>query len=1036
MRSSFLIAAACLFATAVGPVAAQSGDAASVLAGRLDLEKYKATIKGLTQFGDRRQGTDRNRAAVDWIEAQLKTYGCPTGRIRYEYKTPPPAQGRGRGRGADEAQGGGRLRGIRTRTGVNTDPMKQPDEKLRALNMQPAADGPREEVYCTKWGTTRRDEMYIVGAHMDGHGWGEAANDDGSGTALVMELARVFSSPDVQTDRTIRFALWNNEETGTNGARAYIAERQSKQGTPDEPKWLGMVQHDMMLFDHGMPHADGSMGKEQRPEADVNIEFQVNSKMAADSQKLAWVFEQANEKYATDYPASVGSHMTNTDSGPFQDLIPAISLRENERGTQIGAGWDPQWHQPTDVYATYTDKDFRLGLNAAQTTLGAIAQLAGAAVKAESPLVERVGDTGFIQLRADSFSQLTPPQQALAYWLAQAAIAIDPIIYDQLSQYGIREKRLLEGIMAHPAGIAPEPLAKIRSYALLFWANRGNHNENTAQKFLPSFGADELQDAALKAQANGAFKTGYADLPPLADAAALRRELADLRGSLFDPNVEPTATAKTPPPGKDILQASSNTFYRGVTLDDLKSFKERYPLDSRVVKGPDGSIREEVYRAGTPDGRVAPGVYAVYLRKAVEYLEHARTVAVGIDVAQARAISSLIRYYQTGEPAEWLQFGGDWVRNDAVVDFANGFIEVYRDARGAKGSSQAFVTVTDKPVTTAMTRLAQNAAYFEQKAPWAAKYKRQDFTPPVVKAVEVLIETGDFHVTTIGDNLPNENEIHEMYGTKNFLFLGSSHALGAASAGRMGDEFAATPEERQRAAKYGEEADDLLTAMHEVIGHGSGRLDERLAKGGAGPYLKEYFSALEEARADLMALWNVWDPKLKELGLVEQQDEIAKTMYDSAARVALTQLRRIPRGDTIEEDHQRNRQLIVNFIKEKTGAIEQIERGGKTYIRVKDYQKMREGVGLLLAELMRIKGEGDYAAIKSLIDRYAVHFDTAIRDQVVARYQQLDLPTYWAGVNAELAADLDANGRVTAVRIAYPRDPLRQYLDYGRMYGR
>ena len=354
------------------------------------MEKYKASVKGLTQFGDRRQGTERNRKAVDWIEAQLKSYGCPTDRIKYEYQPNPQTGGGGRGnRGPDEAQGGGRLRGIRARTGVNTDPNAQPDVKLRELNMQPTTPGPREAVYCTKVGTTHRDEMYIVSAHMDGHGWGEAANDDGSGTALVMELARVFSSPDVQTERTIRFALWNNEETGSQAARAYIAQRGPMQGKEDppgsgnypEPKWLGMIQHDMMMFDHGMPHADGTMSKEQRPEADVNIEFQVNSKMAGDSQKLAWIFEQANEKYATDYPASVGSHMTNTDSGPFQDLIPAISLRENERGTQIGAGWDPQWHQPTDVFATYSDKDFRLGLNATQTTLGALGTLTVATIK-------------------------------------------------------------------------------------------------------------------------------------------------------------------------------------------------------------------------------------------------------------------------------------------------------------------------------------------------------------------------------------------------------------------------------------------------------------------------------------------------------------------------------------------------------------------------------------------------------------------------------------------------------------------------------
>jgi hypothetical protein len=358
------------------------------LVSRLDLERYKATIKGLTQFGDRRQGTDRNRAAVDWIEQQLKSYGCTnTERITYNYQ--PETRTAAPRRDSTLAQGGGRLRGNRMPTGVNNDSLKQTDTRLRALNSQPSVPGERQEVYCTKIGSTHPDEMYIVGGHMDGIGWGEAANDDGSGSALVMELARVFSSPDVVTDRSIRFILWNNEETGLNGARAYVAQRQSLQGKESpqgsgrypEPRWLGMIQHDMMMFDHGMPLPDKTMRKEQRLEADVNIEFQDTSKMAAESQKLAWFFMHANEKFATDYPASVGPHMTNTDSDPFKDIVAAISLRENERGTQIGAGWDPQWHQPTDLYSTYTDKDFRLGLNAAQTTLSAIAELTGARLK-------------------------------------------------------------------------------------------------------------------------------------------------------------------------------------------------------------------------------------------------------------------------------------------------------------------------------------------------------------------------------------------------------------------------------------------------------------------------------------------------------------------------------------------------------------------------------------------------------------------------------------------------------------------------------
>jgi len=418
------------------PAAAQptaADDPVRTLVGRLDLERYKATIKGLTEFGDRRQGTDRNRAATDWIEAQLKSYGCtPTERIKYEYQPPQRGAGSGgaagTGRGAAGATGttggtaasaGGRAgvagttaaaggeaptpaaqgrggrgggnppKGNRAPTGVNNDPLKQPDLKVRELDMQPTTPGPREEVYCTKIGTTHPDEMYIIGGHMDGLGYAEAANDNGSGTALVMELARIFSAPNVQTDRSIRFILWNNEETGLNGARAYVDQRRERQGKEDppgsgkypEPKWLGMIQHDMMLFDHGMPRADGTLSPEQRPEADVNVEFAGTAKMAAEAQALAWLLRAANDRYATDYPVTVGNRMSNTDSVPFQDYTAAVSLRELERGSQVGSGWDPLWHQPIDMFSNLSDKDFRLGLNAAQTTLAAVAQLAGVTIK-------------------------------------------------------------------------------------------------------------------------------------------------------------------------------------------------------------------------------------------------------------------------------------------------------------------------------------------------------------------------------------------------------------------------------------------------------------------------------------------------------------------------------------------------------------------------------------------------------------------------------------------------------------------------------
>ena len=397
------------------PAAPQQGGGQQIneevraLVAQLELARYKETIRGLTQFGDRREGTQRNYDAVNWIAAQLKSYGCEPERMTYEPPPPPdPARGGGGGGGGGRGQGrggepprvpagtpddpvrrGAGGKGFGGPTGVNNDPQRQPNVKLRELNMGPDLGKPREQVYCTKFGSTTPGEMYIISAHMDGIGYGEAANDDGSGTAIVMELARILSAAGVTTDRSIRFALWNGEESGLRGARAYVAQREKLQGQPDpkrpggvvEPKWLGVIQHDMMMWDHGAPGPDGKMSPWQRPEADVNIEFQVNSKMVAESQKLAWFLKEANHRYATTYPANVGQYMQSTDSVPFQDIVAAVSLRENERRDHIGFGWDPNWHQVTDVFSTYTDKDFMLGLNAAQTTLAAIAQLTGAKLK-------------------------------------------------------------------------------------------------------------------------------------------------------------------------------------------------------------------------------------------------------------------------------------------------------------------------------------------------------------------------------------------------------------------------------------------------------------------------------------------------------------------------------------------------------------------------------------------------------------------------------------------------------------------------------
>lgn len=298
---------------------------------RLDFANYKALIKGLTQFGDREQGTPRNAQANDWIDQQLRSWGYTTERVRYEYQ-----------------------------------------------------GSPREQVIATKVGSTTPGEMYIVGGHMDGRGGGEAANDDASGTALVMEIARILAASDVSTNRSVRFALWNNEETGLNGARAYVEQRAKLQGIEEprgsgkypEPRWLGMIQHDMMLWDHGAP-----VQWNQVLDADVDIEFQLNSAKADESAQLALKLLNANRMFATDYPAAMSNAMSNTDSGPFQDLVAAVSLRENRRLYETGRGANPHWHRATDLFVSFSDADFRLGFNAMQTTLGALARLVDARIR-------------------------------------------------------------------------------------------------------------------------------------------------------------------------------------------------------------------------------------------------------------------------------------------------------------------------------------------------------------------------------------------------------------------------------------------------------------------------------------------------------------------------------------------------------------------------------------------------------------------------------------------------------------------------------
>jgi dipeptidyl-peptidase-3 len=665
------------------------------------------------------------------------------------------------------------------------------------------------------------------------------------------------------------------------------------------------------------------------------------------------------------------------------------------------------------------------GTTAAQTPPASPRLLALAATPANpatppvpaSPVVDRIGNTGFLEVRAPSLPGLPLRQKLLAYYLAQAAIQLDPIFYDQMSTYGLQLKRLLGALAQDPARLPPASRAAIVEYAKLVFGNHGNHNEVTGRKFVPRFTAAELAQAAEQARAKGAR---------LGTAAQLTAALHELQAPIFDPAYQPAITDKSPAGGGDILTASSNNYYQGVTMADLKGFAERYPLDSRLVKR-DGRLAEEVWRAGTPDGKVPPGRYARELTAVDRELAEAADYA---DAEQAAVIRALIHFYQTGEPADWNAFNILWLRDNPAVDFASGFIEVYRDARGVKGSSQMLVSVTDQTLDPLMHKLADNAVYFERHAPWDDRYKKLDVKPPVGKAIEIVVETGDFQVTTTGDNLPNEQEIREKYGSKSLLLTSSLNAFAASRGAKVAVEFSPNADEAAMFDKYGVTAQNMITAMHEVIGHGSGKVE---VPNDPATYLREYYSTLEEARADLVAYWDITDPKMAELG-VKDADQVEREMYRNIARQGLTTLSHYPTGDSAEEDHDRDRLLIVNYLID-AGALERRERNGHWYIEVKDYDKVHAGVGKLLAEIMRIKATGDYPAIKALIDRYGVHFDPKVRDDVIARYQRLDIPSYFAGVYPVLRVVRDHAGKPADITVAYAHDFLAQAVDFATRNG-
>jgi dipeptidyl-peptidase-3 len=629
-------------------------------------------------------------------------------------------------------------------------------------------------------------------------------------------------------------------------------------------------------------------------------------------------------------------------------------------------------------------------------------------------LLERVGEAAVVQLYADGFERLELRDKRLCWHLYQAALAGRDIYYDQRYARNLEMRAVLEAVITHADGIEADTLAAITRYTKLFWINTGPFNNLTARKFVPDCSPEAFRAAVRQAADNGATL-------PLAAGETLEALLDRLHRPFFDRALEPIVTNKTPGAGRDILRESANNLYVGVSMADLDDVDERYSLNSRLVNTP-GGLTEEVYRVG--------GRYSTQISAIVWHLEAAMPFATP---AMARALEALVRFYRTGETADRRAYDIAWVEDaDSHVDTINGFIEVYMDARGVKGAWEALVYYVHPEKTAAVQAIARHAQWFEDRMPWDPRWRKPQVTGVSARAIEVIVEAGDSGpITPIGINLPNDQEIRETHGSKSVSLSNVAEAYEKSTPRSFRREFAWSDEEVERAERWGAVASELTTNLHEIIGHGSGLIAESL-RGAPEKALREHFSAIEEARADLVALYFVADAYLVDIGVVpaESHHEIVLAEYEAYARNALVQLRRIREGAQIEEDHMRNRQLIVHWLLAHTDAIQIARRDDKTYYRLVDAAAFRDGVGRLLAEVQRIKGEGDYAAAHELLETYGVHFDPDLRDEVVRRVDHLDLPSYTAFVMPSLTPVVDDSGAIMDVTISYPQDLTAQMLQY------
>jgi dipeptidyl-peptidase III len=639
--------------------------------------------------------------------------------------------------------------------------------------------------------------------------------------------------------------------------------------------------------------------------------------------------------------------------------------------------------------------------------------------------IDRFADLQVLRYQVPGFESLSASQKALVYYLSEAALSGRDIFFDQNYRHNLRIRKTLDAIVRGYKGDRQDPRwAEFMTYVKRVWFSNGIHHHYSTDKIMPGFDADYF--ASLVKGIEG-------EKLPLAGGQSLDDFLAFLRPILFDPSVDAKKVSQDPT--KDLVLNSSVNFYEGVSQAEVESYYKgivdkkdatpiSYGLNSRVVKK-DGRVVEEVASIN--------GLYGPAIAKIVFWLEKAAGAAE--NEGQRKVIEALVDYYRTGSLVKFDAYNVLWVGDlGSMVDFVNGFIEVYDDPLGMKASWESLVDFKDLAATKRADTLSANAQWFEDNSPIDPRFKKKEVKGVSAKVITAAMLGGACYPSTpIGINLPNANWIRKDHGSKSVTLENITYAYDQSSLkSGFGKEFSWSEEVLERAKKYGPLAGNIHTDMHEVLGHGSGQLMP-----GVGPEaLKNYHSPIEESRADLFALYYIADTKMIALGLLPDP-EAAKAEYDANVRNGLmTQLTRIQPGKTIEQAHMRGRAMVAHWVYEKGKAenvISREARDGKTYFVINDYQKLRRLYGELLAEVQRITSEGDYDAARALIEDYGVRVDPALHKEVLDRYAKLDLAPYSGFVNPVYTPVLE-NGKIVDVRLSTEESYVEQMLRYGRQY--